>query len=141
MKKLNKKLLYFFLLIALFSCGGSEAGNDEGDEIAEVYTEGKKMYETRWIVCHQTDGKGLPAVYPPLAGSDYMLADRSRSIQQVMNGLQGEIKVNGTTYNSIMPPQELTEEQMVNVLNYVYNSWGNKGEEFTVEEVRTALEE
>ena len=36
---------------------------------------GKQVYMGLCFACHQPDGKGLPGAFPPLAGSDYMLAD------------------------------------------------------------------
>jgi nitrite reductase (NO-forming) len=45
-----------------------------------------------------------------------------------LKGLTGEIKVNGKTYNGDMPALDLTDEEVSDVLNYVRNSWGNKGD-------------
>ena len=81
------------------------------------------------------NGKGVPAVYPPLAQADYLLADKERAIRQALYGMEGEMVVNGQTYNSVMPPQDLTDQEAADVLNYIYNSWGNSGEPVTPEEV------
>jgi nitrite reductase (NO-forming) len=43
--------------------------------------------------------------------------------------------VNGKKFNSVMPALDLTDEQIANVLTYVYNSWGNAGHEVTPAEV------
>jgi nitrite reductase (NO-forming) len=40
-------------------------------------------------------GTGIENVYPPLAKADYLMADKKRSIQQVLYGASGEMKVNG----------------------------------------------
>ncbi len=99
---------------------------------------GKQVYMGLCFACHQPDGKGLPAVFPPLAGADYMLADRERAIHVVLKGLAGPVTVNGQTYNSAMPPQEaaLTDQQIADVLTYVFNSWGNTGDAFKADQVR-----
>src|SRR4051812_41106479 len=63
---------------------------------------GKETYTAYCISCHMEHGEGIDDVYPPLAKSDYMMADKKRSIQQVMKGVTGEIKVKGKVYNSEM---------------------------------------
>jgi nitrite reductase (NO-forming) len=55
------------------------------------------------------------------------MADKNRSIKQILEGASGEMIVNGKTYNGEMPAVDLTDEQVSDVLNYVRNSWGNKG--------------
>ncbi|MGH8286585.1 MAG: copper-containing nitrite reductase, partial [Steroidobacteraceae bacterium] len=65
---------------------------------------GAALFNGTCSVCHQDTGAGLPDVFPPLARSDYLLADRKRAIALVLNGLSGPVTVNGKTYNSVMPP-------------------------------------
>jgi nitrite reductase (NO-forming) len=104
---------------------------------------GKQVYMNLCFACHQPDGKGLPGAFPPLARSDYMLADRDRSIRTVLKGMTGPVTVNGVTYNSAMPPQEavLTDTQVADVLTYVYNAWGNTGDAFKAEQVKAIRNE
>ncbi|MEO0331384.1 MAG: cytochrome c, partial [Bacteroidota bacterium] len=71
----------------------------------------------------------------------YLMADKTRSIQQVMYGSEGEMVVNGETYNGMMPPQPLSDEEITHVLNYVRNSWGNEGEIVTFAEVKAVRDE
>ena len=47
----------------------------------------------------------------------------------------GPITVNGTEFNSIMPSLGLSDEDVANVLTYVYSQWGNAGHEVTPAEV------
>jgi nitrite reductase (NO-forming) len=98
---------------------------------------GKRVYMQACFACHQANGQGLPGVFPPLAKSDYLMADKERSIRAVVKGLSGEITVNGKKYNGVMPPVSLSEEQVANVLTYVRNTWGNAGDAVSVDEVRT----
>jgi nitrite reductase (NO-forming) len=86
---------------------------------------GKKIYLSSCFACHMQDGKGLAGIFPPLAGSDYLKADRDRAIRIPIKGLNGPIVVNGQNYNNMMPPQNLTDEQVADVMTYVMNSWGN----------------
>jgi nitrite reductase (NO-forming) len=98
---------------------------------------GKRVFMQHCAMCHQLDGKGLPTVFPPLAQSDYLMADKKRSIGIVLRGLSGSITVNGQTYDGVMPPQVmLNDEQVAHVLTFIRNSWGNTGDAVTVEEVQ-----
>jgi len=97
---------------------------------------GKEVYGTQCITCHMEKGEGLEGAFPPLAKSDYLMADKNRSIKQILEGASGEMKVNGVTYNGEMPAVDLTDEQVSDVLNYVRNSWGNKGGAVTPTEVK-----
>ena len=105
-----------------------------------LYLKGKDIFKQNCQACHQTNGEGLPNTFPPLAKSDYLLADKARSIKQVIKGSSGEITVNGQKFNSTMPPQNLTDEQIADVLNYILHSWGNNGEIITAEEVKKQRE-
>jgi len=96
---------------------------------------GKRVYLQTCFACHQPTGLGLPGVFPPLAKSDYLMADKARSIAGVIKGNTGPLKVNGSDYNGVMPPVLLTDEQIANVLTYVRNSFGNEGDAVTTEEV------
>ncbi|WP_417875308.1 copper-containing nitrite reductase [Winogradskyella sediminis] len=86
---------------------------------------GKQIYMQTCFACHQAEGQGIPNAFPPLAKSDYLNADVNRAIGVVVNGLSGEITVNGNTYNSVMTKQMISSDDVANVLTYVYNSWGN----------------
>jgi nitrite reductase (NO-forming) len=97
---------------------------------------GKEVYNTNCITCHMEKGEGLEGAFPPLAKSDYLMADKNRSIKQIIHGASGEMTVNGKTYNGEMPAIDLTDEQVSDVLNYVRNSWGNKGAAVTPNEVK-----
>ncbi|HEY5826642.1 MAG TPA: cytochrome c [Cyclobacteriaceae bacterium] len=97
---------------------------------------GKDVYTTYCISCHMEQGEGLESVYPPLAKSDYLMADKKRSIDQILHGVTGEIKVKGVVYNSDMPAVDITDQEVSDVLNYVRNSFGNKGDAVTPEQVK-----
>jgi mono/diheme cytochrome c family protein len=97
---------------------------------------GEQIYINYCLSCHMDQGQGIEGVYPPLAKSDYLMADKKRSIQQVLYGVSGEIIVNGKSYNLDMTGFALTDEETSDVLNYIRNSWGNKGAPVTPAEVK-----
>lgn len=99
-------------------------------------TRGKEVYATYCITCHMENGEGIESVYPPLAKADYLMADKKRSIMITLKGLSGEIKVNGVTYNADMTSFDLTDQEVSDVLNYIRNSFGNKGDAVKPDDVK-----
>ncbi len=97
---------------------------------------GKQIYGQTCIACHQAEGQGIANAFPPLAKSDFLNANVDRAIDAVLHGLSGEITVNGVKYNSIMTKQMISQDEVANVLTYVYNSWGNNKTVVTPEMVK-----
>jgi nitrite reductase (NO-forming) len=97
---------------------------------------GRRVYSQICQACHQASGQGIPGTFPPLAGSDFLNANPRRAIGILIHGFSGPITVNGKSYNSAMPALRLTDDDIANVLSYVYSQWGNSGAVISVEEVR-----
>jgi nitrite reductase (NO-forming) len=138
MKKISVlSILTIFALMLFNACGGggsteqaSTSTTEPESKTEEVSTApaqgleaqlalGEQIYTTKCITCHQADAKGLKGAFPPLAGSDYLLADPVRGVAQTLNGSHKEITVNGEVYNAPMVPQLTTKEDAVAVINYV----------------------
>ncbi|HEY9165257.1 MAG TPA: copper-containing nitrite reductase [Candidatus Kryptonia bacterium] len=94
-----------------------ESASDEG---------GQQIFGRTCIACHQANGQGIPGVFPPLAGSDFLRSNKDKTIDFVLHGHTGTIVVNGRTFNNTMPPQPLNDKQIAAVLTYVRSSFGNK---------------
>jgi nitrite reductase (NO-forming) len=108
----------------------------------EQIAAGKQLFTGTCSVCHQVNGEGLPGVFPPLAKSDYFAADPKRVVDAMLHGLSGKVTVNGTEYNSVMPPMnQLTDDEVANIATYVLNSWGNPGGQVTKEEAASSRAE
>jgi mono/diheme cytochrome c family protein len=103
---------------------------------AERIELGRRLFTSVCAACHQPTGRGLPNVFPPLAGSDFLNADKNRAIQTVIFGRKGEVVVNGSKFNNSMPSFPLSDQDIANVLTFVYNSFGNSGLEVTPAEVK-----
>lgn len=86
------------------------------------------------MACHLSYGEGLKNVYPPLAKSDYLIKNREGSIKGIKYGQEGEIVVNGITYNGYMPSPGLDDDEVADVMNYITNSWGNKNNKMITKE-------
>jgi nitrite reductase (NO-forming) len=105
---------------------------------AERIKFGERIFSANCVACHQANGQGIAGVFPPLAGSDFLNSDKKRAIGIVLNGLQGEITVNGHKFNNVMPRLGLPDEDIANALTFVYNSWGNSKQEVTPADVAAA---
>lgn len=94
------------------------------------------------FACHQPTGMGLPNMFPPLAGSDWVKAKKAdRMIRIVLHGLSGPVQVNGvpfTTPAPLMPPQgaALSDQQIADVLTYVRAEFGGGASEVTADQVK-----
>jgi len=109
-------------------------------ELKESMQRGKAIYTDFCITCHLESGEGVENTFPPLAKSDYLMNNREASIKGVKYGQRGQLIVNGVTYDNTMMPLGLENEEIVDVMNYVLNSWGNSGAKMvTLEEVNTIL--
>ena len=109
--------------------------------LEEQIKAGSVLFNGTCSVCHQSNGEGLPGVFPPLAKSDYLKAHRDQLIGIVLNGLNGPVTVNGKDYNSVMPPMsQHTDDEIANIVTYVLNSWGDDGGQVTKDDVAKVRE-
>ena len=105
------------------------------------YIQGKIMYENFCENCHMEDGSGLVEVIPPLAGADYLKNNPNLLPCIIRNGMNGELQVNGKTYNTEMPgTPQLTEFEITNIINYINTAWGNNYPIVKHLDVRNSLE-
>ncbi|AVR45961.1 cytochrome C [Christiangramia fulva] len=153
-----KKTLLLLSLLSMMACKSDKKDNSEKEEdsyvisdtsekkqedspLAQSIERGKKIYSGLCVTCHLPTGKGIPGTYPPLDGSNWLTEKREAAIRGVKYGLQGEIKVNGETYNNVMTPMGLSDQEVADALNYVMHSWSNEVDNMvTPEEVAKVKE-
>lgn len=101
---------------------------------------GKAVYDALCLNCHQPEGKGLPGIYPSIAGTDWAKGDPARLIKIVLHGLSGPILVDGQEFKQMaplpMPPMGLDDQQMADVLTYVRSNFGNNASPVTPDQVK-----
>lgn len=100
---------------------------------------GLRAYNMVCVACHQPSGQGVAGQFPPLAGSEWVLAESpNRIIRIVLNGLIGPIDVKGQQFNNNMLAWKdtLSDEQIADVLTYVRSEWGNKASAVSTEQVK-----
>ncbi len=103
---------------------------------------GAEVYNDYCIQCHLGKGEGVEGTFPPLAKSDWLTPERYKeAIQVVKYGQNGEIKVNGVTYNGTMTNLELYEDEVADVMNYIMNNWGNTQKKMVTEDEVKAITE
>lgn len=88
--------------------------------------DGKQVFAGNCASCHQATGKGLPGVFPPLAGSEWVTGDERVLANILLHGVDGELTVAGTTYKGSMPSfRQLGDAELAAVASYIRAEWGN----------------
>lgn len=120
-----RKFITGSALLLCMICGSAFV---QSYDLPKSVTRGKELYVTYCQNCHMEDGKGVAGAFPPLAKADFLKKQPVNSIITILlKGQSGEITVNGAKYNTpMMGLDYLTDEQVADILNYTYNSWGNK---------------
>ena len=100
-------------------------------------------YQTVCITCHQAEGQGIPGAFPPLAGSEWIVANPEIPMRIVLLGLTGEIEVKGMKFNAVMPPPPgMTDAKIAEAITFARTHFGNHASEVTtamVEELHKSL--
>jgi len=149
---MTKWLKLAVIMLIIMSCNSKEKKSNKVDypektslstqspELKASMERGKSVYDNLCTTCHMPNGKGAPKIFPPLAQSDYLKNKQEESILGIKNGMKGEIMVNGVTYNSVMQPLGLSDDEVADVMNYINNSWGNDfGKFITAEDVTNVI--
>ena len=127
MRKSN--ILAVFFLVFLIACS------------VHPYQEGNRLYKVYCENCHMEDGKGLRGLIPPLSNSDFLINYKEQIPCIIKNGINGEIIVNDTTYNTEMTGiPELSDVQINNIINYINHTWNNELKESNIRDVKESLE-
>lgn len=136
---LTALLLGFGVVYIAGSGIGHEPGWGDGRTVAELQgaapaaagaaVDGAAIFATRCAACHQATGAGLPGVFPPLAGSEWVLGKDTTLARIVLHGINGPLTVKGSTYNGAMPAfkGQLQDAEIAAVLSHIRSQWGNQG--------------
>lgn len=129
---------------ALFCCNFSfaqskhkGAAKPDSKYLLSAMTAGQKVYTQYCVTCHQADGYGIQNMNPPLIKTTYVLGDKTKLIQIVLNGFNEDVEINGQTYSNNMPAHDfLTDQEVADLLTYVRNSFTNKASAVKLAEVQ-----
>jgi len=132
------KIIGFICLLAFFAMIYS-CQSDASIEYSRYYSGGAVVYHDHCRNCHGDKGEGLNGLIPPLTDTVLLKNDKNKLACQLKSGLNGKITVNGKEFDGTMPSSDLTPIELAQVITYVTNSFGNKQEMFTDDEVQGAL--
>ena len=105
--------------------------------------DGSQIYMAQCVACHQTTGLGLPGVFPPLAGSEWVLQKDTLPINILLHGINGKLTVKAATYSGAMPAfkEKLNDAEIAAVLTYVRSNFGNNASPSAADTVKKIREE
>lgn len=112
------------------------AGPEKSVALASDMSEGKTLYTTHCLVCHQVTGGGVNGLNPPLKKTEYVLGDKGRLVAILLDGSNEGLSINGVSYSNAMPGfASLSDLQLAQLATYIRNSFGNTAGSVTAEEV------
>ncbi len=130
-----KKTLFIFIIsVVIISCKNNILTLSKP---SESVNRGKIVYNKYCLACHQTDGSGVPGMYPPVKGTDWVNGDKERLIKIILEGIKGDIEVKGEIYSNEMPVHNfLSDQQIADLLTYLRSNLGNNASVVSIEEVK-----
>ncbi len=154
--KFKKYHLFFGLITAaMISCKHSdknkqeEIGLEKDQAVVEkadisdntAQEEGKAIYSEYCVTCHQANGSGVPHLNPPLQQTEYVLGGKDSLIRILLNGSSEGLEIKGKIYSNNMPAfNNLSDQQIADVLTYVRGNFGNDAEAISASEVKAVRE-
>ena len=103
--------------------------------------DGRQIFGARCAVCHQATGLGLPGVFPPLSGAEWVIGDEKVLVNILLHGIDGEIEVKGNKFSGAMPTfNALSDDELAAVLSYIRSEWGNQSPEVIAGTVKALRE-
>jgi len=90
--------------------------------VENVPAQAATLYVDHCAGCHQAKGRGLPGVFPPLAGNGVVVAPDAANIVKVV--LEG-VPARGGYIPMPSLAGQLSDAQVADIANYVRSSWGN----------------
>ena len=96
--------------------------------------DGKALYAAQCAACHQATGAGLPGVFPPLDGSEWVQGEPRVLANILLHGVTGEITVKGNKYQGAMPAfAQLSDAELAGIASFIRGNWSNKAEPLQAE--------
>jgi len=96
--------------------------------IDELKTRGEAVYAANCVACHQANGKGVPAAFAALDGSQVVNGEKGHQIEVLLNGQKSG------KFPTEMPAwKQLSDTEIAAVITYTRNTWSNKAAENIVQ--------
>lgn len=96
--------------------------SEDRKKVDATHLQGANLYIDNCSGCHQSSGRGITGVIPPLAGNPVVMAAQPNDIIKVM--IRGIKQRNG--YIAMQSfASTLSDQEILEISNYVRSSWGN----------------
>ena len=103
--------------------------------------DGGAIFAANCAACHQANGHGLPGVFPPLAGSEWVVGDPKVLANILLHGVSGKIEVAGQSFDGMMPAfAQLSDAEIAGVLTHIRSTWGNQAEAISADFIASERE-
>ena len=122
--------MFFVGIVTLIQCNHTE------------YPSGKRYYDAYCGNCHMEDGKGLSKLIPSLEKSHYIIHQQDELPCIIRNGIKSMVANSSSEVQLSMPAhRHLSEIEILNISNYVNNSWGNQQTQMSLNDIKRKLSE
>src|SRR3981189_2150028 len=120
------RTMYKVFAVAAFWSLSLNTMGQKRTELQSSIERGKVVFENTCLACHQADASGVPNLAPPLIKTSFVLGDKTKLINIILNGLK-DVEIDGERYDNPMPAFDyLTDNEVAEVLTYVRNNFNNK---------------
>jgi mono/diheme cytochrome c family protein len=92
------------------------------------FEKGRVLYEGTCVQCHLASGLGQTGQAPPLRSSPWVLGKDVRTARILLQGLRGEVQLEGERWDGEMPSVSFSDEDVAAILTYVRREWGHGAE-------------
>ena len=104
----------------VLAAGCNQNGSPQG------VADGARIYSGNCVACHQQDGRGIPGVYPALAGSAVVLGDPQALVAWIVHG-QRPPGMPAGRYSTVMPQFGwLRAADAAQLVTYLRSHFGNQ---------------
>lgn len=94
---------------------------------AAAGVDGKALFAAQCVACHQASGQGVPGVFPPLDGSEWVNGPPRVLANILLHGVSGKLVVAGKSYDGAMPSfAHLGDAELAALASYIRASWSNR---------------
>ncbi|SFR60929.1 Cytochrome c, mono-and diheme variants [Pseudidiomarina maritima] len=127
MTNVNKFKSGIFAAVSIFALFSAGAQADAGEAV----------YKKNCMACHQANGQGMAAVFPPLVGNSNIADKPAYIAETIVKGKSGKVTVNGAEFNGMMPPMAyLSDADIAAVVSYVNKHFAGGSKEISATEVK-----
>lgn len=118
--------------------------NRDPQLLTKSFPKGAALFASSCQTCHAADGNGISSLAPPLNKSEWVTGNKEKLIAIVLYGLTGPVTVNGHLYEApeisadmpgIAHSEEISDEDVAQVLSFIRGSWQNNADKVTTDEV------